>query len=78
LKRRSVDTIDLFELPDENRELMLFKGDESFIRCLAHVLNLVAKSMLKVFNAGFHKEAKKIIKQMRAEDRDSFQASETP
>jgi hypothetical protein len=56
---------------------MLYKGDKSFVRCLAHVLNLVAKAMLKVFKAGSHKEAKRVIKQIRAKDRETFIASET-
>ena len=57
---------------------MLFKGDESFIRCLAHVLDLVAKSMLKVLNAGSHRETKSVIEQMRADKRETFRINETP
>jgi hypothetical protein len=57
---------------------MLFKGDKSFICCLAHVLNLVAKSMLKVFKAGSHKDAKRIIKQISTNKRETFQIEEIP
>ena len=57
---------------------MLFKGDESFVRCLAHMLNLIAKSMLKVFKAGSHKEAKRVIKQMSVDKREIFRIDETP
>ena len=72
LKQRFVDLIDLLDLPDERRKLMLFKGNESFICCLAHVLNLIAKSMLKVLKAGSHKEAKRVIKQMSTDKRQIF------
>lgn len=79
LKQKFVDSVDKLSLPgNENRKLMFFKGNESFIRCLAHVLNLIAKSMLKVLKAGSHKEAKRIIKQMRDDNRDTFQFDETP
>jgi hypothetical protein len=78
LKQRFIDSVQKLDLLGENRKLMLFKGDESFIRCLAHVLNLVAKSMLKVFKAGSHKDAKRIIKQMSADKRETFQIEEIP
>jgi hypothetical protein len=79
LKQKFVDLATHLVIPgNKDRKVMLYKGDESFVRCLAHVLNLVAKAMLKVFKAGSHKEAKRVIKQMRAEDRETFAASETP
>src|SRR6266480_7679487 len=54
------------------RELMQFKGDQSFIRCLAHVLNLVAKAILKALKAGSHKDAKKLIYEMAEKRIESF------
>ena len=57
---------------------MFFKGNESFIRFLAHVLNLVAKSMLKVLKAGSPRDNKRIIEQMRADKRETFRIDETP
>jgi hAT family C-terminal dimerisation region len=79
LKQKFVDSTKKLAIPgNEQRKLMLFKGDESFIRCLAHVLNVVAKSMLKIFKAGSHKEAKTIIQQMSIDKRDTFRMDETP
>jgi hypothetical protein len=43
---------------------MQFNGDQSFIRCLAHILNLIAKAILKALNAGSHRDAKKLIYEM--------------
>jgi hypothetical protein len=57
---------------------MLFKGNKSFICYLAHVLNLVAKLMLKVFKVGSHKDAKRIIKQISTNKRETFQIKEIP
>jgi hypothetical protein len=62
LKQQFVDSVQMLNLPSKNCKLMLFKGNESFICCLAHVLNLIAKSMLKVLKAGSYKDAKRIIK----------------
>jgi hypothetical protein len=38
--------------------LMRFHGRQSFIRCLAHVINLVCKEVLANLGAGSAKEAK--------------------
>ena len=46
LKQRFVDTVKKLAVPGNEKKLMLFKGDESFM------LNLVAKSMPKVLKAG--------------------------
>ena len=54
------------------REQMQFKGDQSFIRCLAHILNLIAKAILKALNAGSHKDAKKLIYEMAEKKIESF------
>ena len=58
------------------RELIQFKGEKSFVRCLAHVLNLVAKAILKALNAGSHKDAKKLIYEMAEKRIESF--TDTP
>jgi len=78
LKQRFVDSVDKLAIPGNEKKLMFFKGNESFIRCLAHVLNLVAKSMLKVLKAGSHRDTKRIIEQMRADKRETFRIDETP
>ena len=36
---------------------MRFKGEESYIRCFAHVLNLVVKDMLAFLGSSTHKDA---------------------
>jgi hypothetical protein len=78
LKQKFVDSVDKLNIPGNEKKLMLFKGDGSFIRCLAHVLNLVAKSMLKVLKAGSHRETKRVIEQMSADRRETFRIDETP
>lgn len=40
------------------RPLMRFHGRPSFIRCLAHVINLICKDILTHFGAGSAREAK--------------------
>ena len=54
---------------NEDREfrlkpLMRFHGRPSFIRCLAHVINLICKDILARFGAGSTKEAKTILDQV--------------
>ncbi|EED16642.1 hypothetical protein TSTA_017170 [Talaromyces stipitatus ATCC 10500] len=61
LKQRFVDSVQKLNLLGEDRKLMCFRGDKSFVRCLAHVLNLIAKSMLKIFKVGSHQEAKRRV-----------------
>jgi hypothetical protein len=55
---------------------MQFKGDQSFVRCPAHILNLIAKAILKALNAGSHKDAKKLIYEMAKNRIESF--TDTP
>ncbi len=55
------------------RELMQFKGDKSFVRCLAHNLNLIAKAIPKALNAGSHKDAKKLILKMAEKGIEAFE-----
>jgi hypothetical protein len=43
---------------------MQFKGVKSCVQCLTHILNLIAKKILRVLNAGSHKDAKKLIYEM--------------
>ncbi|EED16503.1 hypothetical protein TSTA_015870 [Talaromyces stipitatus ATCC 10500] len=73
LKQQFVDSVQKLDLLDEDHRLMCFRGDENFAHCLAHVLNLIAESMLKVFKAGSHQQAKRIIKQMSINKRETFQ-----
>ena len=65
-------TSDITHPPYDCREQMEFKGDQSFIRCLAHILNLIAKAILKALNAGSHKDAKKLIYEMAEKKIESF------
>jgi hypothetical protein len=43
---------------------MHFHGEDSYIRCLAHVINLIYKAILKELKASTHKEAKAILDTM--------------
>jgi hypothetical protein len=54
------------------RELIQFKGEKSFVRCLAHVLNLVAKAILKALNTGSYKDIKKLIYKIAKKRIESF------
>src|SRR5579871_4152651 len=58
--------------PYDSRKLMQFKGEQSFVRCLAHILNLIAKAILKALNAGSHKDAKKLIYEMAEKRIETF------
>jgi len=78
LKVEFTDDIEESIDPLCGRKLMQFKGRESFVRCMAHILNLVAKSIFKELKAGSHKEAKKLIKSMKENKQDSFEAIATP
>jgi hypothetical protein len=78
LKQQFVDSVEKLDLLGKNHKLMLFRDNESFICCLAYVLNLITKSMLKVFKAGSYKDAKGIIKQMNINRRETFQIEEIP
>jgi len=51
---------------------MQFKGDQSFVRCLAHILNLIAKAILKALNVGSHRDVKKLIYEMAEKRIESF------
>ena len=62
----------------EDWKLMQFKGNESFVRCMAHILNLVAKAILKELKAGSHKEARKLIWEMAEKKVDCFKPEDTP
>ena len=46
------------------RPLMRFHGRQSFIRCLAHIINLICKDILAHFGAGSVKEAKATLDQI--------------
>lgn len=48
------------------RPLMRFHGRTSFIRCLAHIINLICKDILAHFGAGSMKEAKVALDQASA------------
>jgi hypothetical protein len=41
--------------------LMYFHSEDSYIQCLAHVINLICKAILKELKASTHKEAKAIL-----------------
>ncbi|KAJ5544026.1 hypothetical protein N7494_005305 [Penicillium frequentans] len=46
------------------RPLMRFRGRQSFIPCLAHILNLICKNVLASLKAGSAREAKAILDDM--------------
>ena len=47
--------------PNWTKLLMHFHGEDSYIRCLAYVINLIYKAILKELKASTHKEAKAIL-----------------
>jgi hypothetical protein len=55
---------------------MKFHGEKSYIRCLAHVINLVCKAILKELKASSHKDAKRILDRMAAEKTDVVPAAD--
>jgi hypothetical protein len=78
LSKDFTNDITMANSPFEPRERMEFKGDKSFVRCLAHILNLVAKAIFKELKAGSHKEAKKLIQEMAKKRIDFFKPEDTP
>jgi hypothetical protein len=78
LSKDFTSDIAMADSPLQPRELMEFKGNKSFVRCLAHILNLVAKAILKELKSGSHKEAKKLIREMTEKRIDSFKPEDTP
>lgn len=47
--------------PSLVRPRMRFHGRDSFVRCLAHVINLICSDVLRDLKAGTAKEAKKLM-----------------
>jgi hypothetical protein len=76
LSKDFTSDITLADRPYDPRELIQFKGNQSFVRCLAHILNLIAKAILKALNAGSHKDAKKLIYKMAEKRIEPF--TDTP
>ncbi|KAJ5100906.1 hypothetical protein N7456_006958 [Penicillium angulare] len=54
------------------RPLMRFRGRQSFIPCLAHILNLICKDVLASLKAGSAREAKAMLDDMAIHARPSF------
>jgi hypothetical protein len=54
------------------RPLMRFRGRQSFIPCLAHVLNLICKDVLASLKAGSAREAKAILDDMAIHTSPAF------
>ena len=54
------------------KPLMRFHGRKSFIRCLAHIINLICKDVLATLKAGSAKEAKAILDELAAQKDHSF------
>jgi hypothetical protein len=54
------------------RELIQFKSDQSFVRYLVYILNLIAKAILKALNTGSHKDVKKLIYKIAEKQIESF------
>ncbi|GKZ63712.1 hypothetical protein AnigIFM49718_007038, partial [Aspergillus niger] len=51
------------------RPLMRFRGRQSFIPCLAHILNLICRDVLASLRAGSAREAKAILDDMAIHSR---------
>ena len=66
---------DNVERPTRTKELMKFYGEKSYIQCLAHVINLVCKAILKELKASSHKDAKRILDRMAAEKTNAVLAA---
>ena len=49
---------------------MKFHGEKSYIRYLAHVINLVCKAILKELKASSYKDVKRILNQMAVKKTD--------
>jgi hypothetical protein len=56
---------------------MKFYSEKSYIQCLAHVINLVCKAILKELKASSHKDAKRILNQMVVEKTNVVLAANT-
>ncbi|KAJ9480587.1 hypothetical protein PENNAL_c0164G05839 [Penicillium nalgiovense] len=54
------------------RPLMRFRGRQSFIPCLAHVINLICRDVLASLRAGSAREAKIILDEMTTESSPTF------
>jgi hypothetical protein len=50
---------------------MNFHSENSYIRCLAHIINLICKAILKELKASTHKEAKAILDAMSNSNTES-------
>jgi hypothetical protein len=61
----------------QTKELMKFHGEKSYIQCLAHVINLVCKAILKELKASSHKDAKRILDRIAAEKTNIVPATNT-
>jgi hypothetical protein len=55
-----------------------FHGISSFIRCLAHILNLIVKDILSTLHSGTSKQALKICDHMKSWNEDLLAKTETP
>jgi hypothetical protein len=55
-----------------------FHGLGSYIRCLAHILNLIVKDILHVLDSGTAQEASKICDHMKNWNKDILAQTETP
>ncbi|KAJ5704441.1 hypothetical protein N7536_000130 [Penicillium majusculum] len=54
------------------RPLMRFRGRQSFIPCLAHVINLICRDVLASLRAGSAREAKAILDDMATQSSPTF------
>lgn len=54
----------LFNRLQESHRDFLFHGTDSYIRCLAHILNLIVKKILRALKAGTFQEARALCDQI--------------
>jgi len=72
LSKDFTSDITLADYTFDSRELIQFKDDQSFVRCLVHILNLIVKAILKALNVGSYRDTKKLIYEMAKKRIESF------
>jgi hypothetical protein len=77
LQSELLKTYDDKDDPFRMKPLMRFRGRESFIPCLAHVINLICKEILVTLKAGSIKEAKALLDEIATQREPSFASTRT-
>jgi hypothetical protein len=77
LQSELLKTYDDKDDPFRMKPLMRFRGRESFIPCLAHVINLICKEILVTLKAGSIREAKALLDEIATQREPSFASTHT-